>query len=200
MNKAFMTFQKSLLLSLTGVMTIVATPAFSQSNSENKVSFRCDTSQLIPVTVAYNPSNQQQQPINIITWKQEHIDSQNIELDCKKAAETLGKRFNSKQLSETDYSLGVETKLLDDTNSQDKMTLSTVCLLRRSGGICQPNGSNQLVRIKTIVNNEEASAKTFSTIINPDFAELGRANLRTVGVTYPPIKSRTFWKRLFGLR
>ena len=194
MNKAIITFQKSLLIGLTGAITIAITPAFSQSSSENQVVSRCDIIRGVPVTVAYNPNNQQQ-PIPIITWRKDYIDSQNIEQDCKNAAEKITKRLNSLNPLKKDFYLVVETQPLK-SNSKDEIPLYNVCLASQSGGTC--NDGKKLVRLKIESNSEEAN-KIFSTIINPEFAELGKVGIRNIGRTYPPV-SRTFFEKLFGIR
>jgi hypothetical protein len=202
MSKAtIMKFSKSFLLGLSGVMTIATTPTLAQSTPDYKVSYRCDIDGAVPVTVAYNPVNKQQKPFKIITWKQENIDSQNITQDCEKAAEKLRAGLDLKSATEADMYLAVQSRAVKRRNSQNQMALYSVCLVGKRGASCRKNPDNLLVRIKVKAElSEQKQQEYLSSIINPEFAELDVEGTRTVGVTYPKIRSRTFWNRLFGLK
>lgn len=202
MSKATtMKYSKSFLLGSTFVMTIAATPTLAQSSSDYKVSYRCDTVGAVPVTVAYNPNNNRQEPLKIITWKQENIDSQNIKQDCQKAAEKLRAGLDLKSATEADMYLAVQSKALNTNNSRNKIALYSVCLVKARGTSCGTKADNLLVRIKVKPGlTEEQQQKDLSAIINPEFAELDVERTRAIGVTYPKIKSKPFWHRLFGLK
>jgi hypothetical protein len=192
-----MKFQKSLLLGLTtGAIALTTTPTFGQSSPGSKVVFRCNTKQDILTTVAYNPENEKEIPL--IYWKREYINSQNIRQDCDRAAEKLGKRFESQNPSESNIFLVVENQLLD-RNSNNQMIQTIVCLADTRGASCNSNGSNELFRIETKAQQPE-NQKVLSEILNSDFADLNGTQLRGVARTYPKIKSKTWFERLFSLK
>lgn len=189
-----MKYPKSFLLGLTGVMTIAATPALSQSNSVNKVLFSCDKNNNgVLATVASNPTNNKQE--SIITWIPELIDSNDIEKDCQNASEKFAQRLSSGDPSKAEIYLAVETTVSDKSSSQNKIATYIVCLANESGGTCNPDGSDRLVRIKTEFQQGETH-NSITKIINPKFASIDGSKVRTVGVTYSKIRSRTFWQML----
>jgi hypothetical protein len=199
-----MKFQKSLLLGLTtGVIALTATPTFGESSSASKVAFDCKTIENIPTTVAYNPENQEKEPISLISWKSEYIDSQNISQDCDRAAKTLGKRFELQNPFNSDIYLVVENHLLDENNSNNhnnKTIQTIVCLADERGGSCNFDRSNQLFSVKTKAQEQDIK-QVLSDIVNSDFAQLDGDKIRGVGGrTYPKIKSRTWLDKLFSLK
>lgn len=208
-----MTFQKSLLLGLTGVIATTATPAFGQSNSENEILFDCKINNEIPVTVLYNPENREKPPVNIITWEKKYIHSDNInndlKKDCDQAAKKLNERFGSVNLSDKSdesFYLGLraisfkEDNSDKEDNSENKKTLLVVCLPKRRGESCERNHRNQLLSINFVSDSKEERREIFEKIINPGFAEFNVSDMKTYSVTFPPIKPRNFLQRFFGIK
>lgn len=190
MSKAMITFKKSLLVGLTGAITIAITPAFSQQSRPEK-NIDCAVIGGVLKTVAYDRNNNE--PITIITWEKKYIDSQDIEQDCNKAANNITEFFKSPDPKNTNFHLVFEPQALSESNVKDGIALYDICLVSRAGRTCDTN--QKLVRIKKKIKEEELS-QILPTIINPEFAKSGEIdrNYGRVGVKV----NRNFLEKLLG--
>ncbi|MBW4478399.1 MAG: hypothetical protein KME54_16435 [Tolypothrix brevis GSE-NOS-MK-07-07A] len=177
-----------LLLGLTTVaIALTATPTFSQSSSNNSISFGCETIENTPTTVVYNPQNQNQKKA-LINWKKEYINSQNLDSDCKHAAEILKNRYEKEELGLWAF----------EPNS--KNGTGVVCLISQPGKSCNLSGE-ELLSIKT-VNTEQNLYDAFITVVDPNLIELDKntfeKKFRANDRTYIKMKPRSFWQRIFN--
>jgi hypothetical protein len=193
MSKTMITFKKSLLVGLTGAITIAITPAFSQQSRPEK-NIDCTIIGGVRKTVGYD-SNNNNEPIAIITWDKKYIDSQDIEQDCKNAANKITEFFKPDNPEKTNLYLAYEPQVLSESNVKDGIALYNICLVSRPGITCDTN--QKLVRIKKRIKEEKLS-QILPTIINPNFAKSGEID-RTFGRGSVKIE-RNFIEKLLGIR
>ncbi len=184
-----MKVQKSLLLGLTTVaIALTATPTFSQSSSNKRILFGCETINNTPTTIAYNSENpKKQQPL--IKWKKEYINSQNLVSDCESAAKILKNRYDKKEFR----------YLALERNSENKIV---VCWINEKNENCKPNGE-KLFLLQPVKTRQELY-KALSETIDPALADLDqkiienqfRAGEKIIHIQQ--MKPRSLWQIIFN--
>jgi hypothetical protein len=180
--------QKPLLLGLTTVaIALTATPTFSQSSSNNSISFGCETIENTPTTIAYTSENPNKQPM--IYWKKEYIDSQNIVSDCERAAKILKNRYDKKEFR----------YLAFQPNSNNQ---TVVCLVNETVKTCEKSGE-KLFLVSAVSTGQDLYKALLETI-DPTLSQLDKETIekqfRNADVTYSKMIPRSIQEILFNWR